>query len=176
MLLPIRLIPLHPVSTELIGSLILPLRSIFRTEVTIEPQMDSIVDGVFDESRGQYNSTEIIVELLRCYPTTKAKLVGITSVDLFVPVLTYVFGEAQLDGPACVVSTYRLDDTIYGLVPDPSTFFERSLKETIHELGHTYGLIHCRNFNCAMHASTTAEDIDLKAAGLCEECLKKLGM
>ncbi|MFZ4620989.1 MAG: archaemetzincin family Zn-dependent metalloprotease [Bacteroidota bacterium] len=176
MLLPIRIIPLHPVSAELIGSLIHPLRSIFRTDVSVWPQLDTVVDSVLDESRGQYNSTEIIVELLRCYPGVHSKLVGITAVDLFVPVLTYVFGEAQLDGPACVVSTYRLDDTIYGLEPDPSSFFERSLKETVHELGHTYGLLHCRNFNCAMHASTTAEDIDLKAAGLCEDCQKKIGL
>ncbi len=176
MLLPIRLIPLHPVSVELIGSLIRPLRSMFLTDVSVEPIMDSIVDKVLDESRGQYNSTEIIVELLRCYPLANAKIAGITSVDLFVPVLTYVFGEAQLDGPACVVSTFRLDDTIYGLAPDPASFFERTLKETVHELGHTYGLLHCRNFNCAMHTSTTAEDIDLKAATLCDDCMEKLGM
>lgn len=176
MLLPIRIVPLHPTSPELIGSIVHPIRAIFQTEVTVEPEMKSVVDRVLDESRGQYNSTEIIVELLRMYPSVNAKIAGITSVDLFVPVLTYVFGEAQLDGPACVVSTYRLDDSIYGLPSDPSTFFERSLKEMVHELGHTYGLLHCRNYNCSMHASTTAEDIDLKGAGLCEECLKQLGM
>jgi archaemetzincin len=91
-------------------------------------------------------------------------------------VLTYVFGEAQLDGTAAVVSTYRLDNSIYGLDPDPILFYQRSLTETVHELGHTYGLYHCKNQDCAMHSSTAVEDIDLKSAALCENCRRQIGV
>lgn len=140
------------------------------------PPLTGITERAYDDSRGQHNSTEIIAELLRCVPHDHGKIIGITAADLFIPVLTYVFGEAQLDGPAAVVSTYRLDEAMYGFPPNEPLFFERSLKEMVHELGHTYGLLHCRDFSCAMHASTTAEDIDLKGAVLCPACRSRLGL
>ncbi len=176
MIAPIRLVPLLPVSSELVSSLAHPLRSIFRTEIIVELPINNVINTVYDDSRLQYNSTELIGELLKRFSPSSSKIIGITSVDLFVPVLTYVFGEAQLDGTAAVVSTYRLDNTIYGLDPDPILFFHRSLIETVHELGHTYGLYHCKNQECAMHSSTAVEDIDLKSAMLCAECRKQIGI
>lgn len=197
MLSPICIIPLLPVPEELIASIVHPLHSIFQTHICVEQPVTGFVEKAFDDSRGQYNSTDIIRQLLEnqsdtehgyfvrnvpvlrqpiYLPTLQSKILGITSVDLFVPVLTYVFGEAQLEGTACVVSTYRLDNTIYGLPADPVLFFERTLKESVHELGHTYGLYHCRNLECAMHSSTAVEDIDVKGGLLCGECRKKIGL
>lgn len=191
----IRIIPLHPAPIELLPSIVPPLESIFQTEIEIERPVTNLLEHAFDDSRGQYNSTDII-RLLLDRPVKKerkllerffspesdivpprnesGKIVGITAVDLFVPILTYVFGEAQLDGLACVVSSYRLDNAIYGLPPDPILFYERVLKETVHELGHTYGLYHCRNLECAMHTSTAVEDIDVKGAILCNDCRRKM--
>ena len=176
MIASIRLVPLLPVSNELVSSLVQPLRSVFQTDVILDDPLNNVINTVYDDSRLQYNSTQLIRELLKRFPSSSTKIVGITSVDLFVPVLTYVFGEAQLDGTAGVVSTYQLDDTIYGLEPNPILFFERSLIETIHELGHTYGLYHCKNQECAMHASTAVEDIDLKSAMLCVSCREQIGI
>jgi len=90
--------------------------------------------------------------------------------DLYVPVLTYVFGEAQLNGKAAVVSSYRLRDELYGLPKNPQRLKERLEKEAVHELGHTFGLIHCRNPNCVMYATTYAEEIDLKSRNFCRVC------
>ena len=173
---PIRIVPLIPVPEEVVNALVSPLSSIFHTDVSVEQSLRGVTDAVYDRSRAQYNSTSFIRELLRIYQNSPTKIIGITSVDLFVPILTYVFGEAQLNGTTAVMSMHRLDDTLYGMAPNPVLYFERSLKEAIHELGHTYGLLHCRSYGCAMHASTTAEDIDLKAASLCEECLIKVGI
>lgn len=170
----IKLVPLLPVSEELVHALVTPLSNVFHTSVTVESPLRNIVDLVYDYSRAQYNSTLLIKELLRRF-YGQSKIFGITSVDLFVPVLTYVFGEAQLDGVAGVMSTYRLDDAIYGLPPDEVKFFERSVKESVHEIGHMFGLFHCKNFDCAMHSSTTVDDIDIKGAALCKECLSKIG-
>ncbi|MBI4557166.1 MAG: hypothetical protein HY706_06235 [Candidatus Hydrogenedentes bacterium] len=48
----------------------------------------------------------------------------------------------------------------------------RAQVESVHELGHTIGLIHCPEYTCAMHASRAAEEIDLKGPGFCGECDK----
>ena len=95
-------------------------------------------------------------------------------VDLFIPVLTHVFGEAQLDGCAALVSAYRLDNQLYGLPPNRDLLFQRLCKEAIHELGHTYNLLHCHNQTCVMMSSTYVEDIDLKSHQFCDRCLKSL--
>ncbi|TPW11234.1 MAG: peptidase, zinc-dependent [bacterium] len=93
---------------------------------------------------------------------------------LFIPVLSFVFGEAQLDGPAAVVSTWRLDPVAYGLPGDAARLQERLAKEITHELGHTLGLYHCRQFECVMRSSTDVEEIDLKRGVFCPECRKLL--
>lgn len=175
-MIPIRIVPLVPVSEELVHALAAPIASVYRTEVIVHEPLRDVVDALFDPSRSQYNSTLLIRELLNRFPSSREKILGIASVDLFVPVLTYVFGEAQLNGTAGVMSVYRLNDAVYGLAPDPVTLFERSMKESVHELGHTFGLLHCKNYECAMHASTTVDDIDVKGAGLCDKCLKEIGV
>jgi archaemetzincin len=160
---------------EIVGALVAPLTQVFRAPVTVEQPLRGIVEAAYDYSRAQYNSTELLRRLLRLESaSSSSKVLGITSVDLFVPILTYVFGEAQLDGTASVMSTYRLDDLVYGLPPDRVKLFERSLKEAVHELGHTFGLLHCGNFECAMHASTTVDDVDVKAATLCDRCFRAI--
>jgi archaemetzincin len=105
---------------------------------------------------------------------TPGKVLGVTSLDLFVPVLTFVFGEAQLNGTAALVSTFRLNETFYGFPPNEALLEERLIKEAVHELGHTFGLIHCRDFACVMHSSTSVEEIDVKGKEFCGSCRKIL--
>jgi len=95
-------------------------------------------------------------------------------VDLFIPVLTFVFGQAQLGGKAAVVSTLRLKQEYYELPPNETVFLERLGKEAVHELGHTFGLVHCLNQGCVLNASTYVEEIDLKEADFCPECAQLL--
>lgn len=128
----------------------------------------------YDPSRAQYNSTYILKGLLNINEIQNSKIIGITDVDLFIPILTFVFGEAQLDGHAAVVSTFRLQPEYYGLPADETLLYERLERETIHELGHTFGLRHCENFECVMTSSMTADDIDIKSANFCQSCKKEL--
>jgi len=128
------------------------------------------IDRYFASERGQYNATLILAGLLRHLPDQASKIVGITGVDLFIPVLTFVFGQAQLDGPGAVVSAFRLRNEYYGLPADEGLRFERTAKEVVHELGHTFGLIHCDDHRCVMHASTYVEDVDVKGASFCPGC------
>jgi len=153
-----------------VNGLISPVQSTFGLPVHVGP--GNLVDPAFafDEYRNQYNSTSVISAFIRKFEMHEGKVLGITSVDFFVPVLTYVFGEAQLDGPIAVVSSYRLDDSLYGLPDNPKLLEERLIKEAVHELGHTFGLVHCHDYRCVMHSSTAVEEIDVKSESFCRDC------
>ncbi len=141
----------------------------FRTPVRYRnPWFDP--EDSFDVSRGQYSSTRLLKLLLEDPHEPAERTLGVASVDLFTPVLTYVFGEAQLGGRAAVVSLHRLRTDVYGLPPDEALLFERLHKEAVHELGHTYGLLHCANLGCVMRSTAYAEEIELKSVGFCEVC------
>ncbi len=124
--------------------------------------------------RGQYSSTRILRGILSSFPSGAAKVLGITDVDLFIPVLTFVFGEAQLKGPAAVVSTARLRLTYDQRLAPLSLLEARLLKECLHELGHTFGLIHCPDSTCLMSRSNSTLEVDQKRAVFCDGCRQRL--
>jgi archaemetzincin len=128
----------------------------------------------FNVSRQQYSSTEILASLAAREIRDAWRLVAITPSDLYVPVLTFVFGEAQLEGRCAVVSTCRLRQDFYGLPADANLERRRLLKEAVHELGHTFGLAHCENYECVMAPSHAVEWIDLKGSRFCEACRRRL--
>ncbi len=127
-----------------------------------------------DLHRNQYNSSAIIERLERDLPGADSKVLAVTGLDLYIPVLTFVFGEARLNGRCAVVSSYRLDNKFYGLPDNPALLHERLLKEAIHELGHTFGLFHCHDTECVMKSSTYVEEIDFKSSRFCDKCFDKL--
>jgi archaemetzincin len=141
----------------------------FRRDVRVRlPWFDP--ESAYDAERGQYDSTKLLAKLLADPQGSETLLLGVTGVDLFVPVLTFVYGEAQLDGRAAIVSLHRLRAEAYGLPPDPELCYERLFKEAAHELGHVHGLLHCADPNCVMRASTYVEQIDDKSRDFCDTC------
>lgn len=155
---------------ELLPGLAARLGEAFGVEVERRlPRFDP--ELAFDTSRGQYNSRILLGQLLRDRRRPDARILGVTGVDLFIPVLTFVFGEAQLDGAAAVVSTHRLAPERYGLPAEPALLRQRLGVEAVHELGHTCGLVHCHAARCVMGSSTYVEEIDLKSHRFCARCL-----
>jgi archaemetzincin len=126
--------------------------------------------GALDPGRGQWASAEFLRLLLRSVPPASKRVLGLTRRDLFVPVLSFVFGQAQLNGPVAVVSLARLDQAFHGLPPDRSVTATRALKEAVHELGHTFGLVHCTDPACPMSLSIDIRQLDAKAALFCATC------
>jgi len=134
------------------------------------------VDVAFLPARNQYISSALLAQMHRIPLTPGTHLLGITSLDLCVPVLTFVFGEAQLGGPCAIVSTHRLRDEFYGLPADGDRLGDRLLKEAIHEIGHTFGLRHCDNWACAMSSSHSVERLDYREAEFCSACRAASGI
>jgi archaemetzincin len=168
----IALVPIYLAERRgLLHRLAARLDEVFGLEVEVRrPWFDP--ERAFDPSRGQYNSTLLLAQLRSGPPDSEpARVLGMTNVDLFIPVLSYVFGEAQVPGRAAVVSLHRLNPELYGLPPDEERVIRRAEKEAVHELGHTFGLVHCLQAGCVMRSSTYAEDIDHKSAQFCDSCL-----
>ena len=132
------------------------------------------VEFAYDAGRRQYGSIPVLDMLLQRCPPDASKLLAVTERDLFIPVLTFVFGQAQLAGRVGVVSFARLRQEFYGLPPDREIFLGRAFKETLHEAGHLFGLVHCAERNCAMSLATTVRQIDMKDDAFCAACGARL--
>lgn len=179
----IYLLPLGNADRALVEGLRSPVQETFQVPVEIRNTSIDLAP-FYDASRVQYNSTQILQFLQRnlrevdsaqsspSFPSSK--LLAILSQDLFIPILTYVFGEAELDGSVAVVSYYRFMNERYGLPQDNRLLAARLRKEALHELGHAYGLVHCGEQRCVMHTSTYVEDIDLKGDHFCTECAQAI--
>ncbi len=124
--------------------------------------------GTFDVRRGQHSSTQLLRWLVeRGQPA--GRVMAVTDADLFIPVLTFVYGEAQLGGRIAIVSTARLGMDVEVLT-NPGIRVARAVKEAVHELGHTFGLLHCDSRACVMSRSTSVLDVDSKRVALCRGC------
>jgi archaemetzincin len=130
----------------------------------------------YNSKRKQYYSTIILKKMQDVKPKSFERMLGITDVDLYVPELNFVFGEADVFSGVTIISLIRLRQEFYGLRSDNRLFQERAIKEAIHEIGHTYGLGHCSNPKCIMHFSNSLKDTDIKGPGFCDICRNMLGI
>lgn len=128
----------------------------------------------FHGERQQYHSSECLQHMQRYLTPDSWRILGVTAVDLYIPILTFVFGEAQMAGPCAVVSAHRLRQEFYGLPADPEILRQRLLKESVHEIGHTLNLTHCDDYSCVMAPSHAVEWIDLKESALCNSCYSQI--
>ena len=169
----IRLVSIGDVDRELLEYLMLALPGTFAAR-SVEVATNLNPQDAYNATRRQYHSTQLLAKLRELDHGHACKILGVTEVDLFIPIFTFVFGEAQVNNSAALMSTHRLHQRFYGLPEDRELLFARAEKEAVHELGHAFGMAHCLNFDCVMRFSNSVEDVDLKASDFCRLCEARL--
>jgi archaemetzincin len=168
----LHLLPIGSPDPQLLEWLARSLQQKFRVPAEV---LGATIDPNFalHAERQQYHSSEILAGMQRYTTGSTWRLLGVTPLDLYIPILTFVFGEAQMGGISAVVSYCRLQQEFYGLPEDVDLLANRLLVESVHELGHTLRLTHCHDYQCAMAPSHAVEWIDIKDSGFCEDCLTR---
>ncbi|MBI4863917.1 MAG: hypothetical protein HY815_27210 [Candidatus Riflebacteria bacterium] len=171
----VSVVPVGDVSQEICGTVAQEVTGTIGLVCTVSPEtLDPRFS--FDSKRKQYSSPALL-ESLRMRSVERAvRVLGLADVDLFMPVLTFVFGEAILGGGAAIVSIRRLWQSFYGLPENPALTRARAAREAVHELGHTLGLIHCPYYSCTMRSTRSVEEIDLASGGLCGPCRRQIAI
>ena len=168
----ILLVPVGEIDKKVMERLQVDLGKIFNKQIE-EGQGMPHPEYAFNKKRNQYLSTAILKAIMegKGY-TAHEKVLGVVDQDLYVPELNFVFGEASQK--AAIISLIRLRQEFYHLPQDQNLFYKRALTEAVHELGHTYGLGHCKNPRCVMFFSNSLIDTDKKGSEFCPECKNKL--
>jgi archaemetzincin len=149
------------------------LSKIFFAEVELlELNLD--ISDTYSPERKQYYSTRILEKAISKTEDYEGKILLLTELDIYVPVLTFIFGEAQYKGKHSLVSVCRLHEEFYTGITNEELFYERTKKEVLHELGHNLGLLHCFDWDCVMHSSNSIEEVDIKGNFYCSYCLTEI--
>ena len=173
MVLALEILPVGQIEATLLHSIRAGLLTVYpETTCFVSDEQVALPEAALDKNRKQYRSNQLLC-LIQSY-ASKAKeanrVLGVVDVDIFVPELNFVFGEASFPGKAALISLFRLKPEFYGVKADPEVYTQRSLKEAVHEVGHTLGLKHCPRSSCVMHFSNSIFDTDKKQSLFCDEC------
>ncbi len=144
------------------------IQGILRVNVDIFGEIE-IPEEAYIRERRQYDAG-LILRTLEKFSSNHRCILGITNVDLCIPIFTYVFGEAQLGGRTAVVSIRRLQKTEHGESIPESLFYERVAKVALHEIGHVFSLYHCGNDECLMKFSSKLSTLDTLPLAFCDRC------
>ncbi len=165
----INVVPIHLSNSGLLDDILIELSKRFNSRVNLV-ELKINIESAFSIERKQFFSTQLLANAIKLSENINGKILLLTEFDLYVPALTFVFGEAQLGGKHSIVSLCRLHEEFYSSSSNYNLLLERSLKEILHELGHNFGLKHCLNWDCVMHASLSIEEVDIKGNQYCKTC------
>jgi len=106
----LAIIPIGQVSLDALRFIQHGLKNVFPQTETVVLEADlPIPKEAHNPLRRQYNSTHMLTKLTDYTRKVEAdRVLGVTEVDLYVPNLNFVFGEAQCPGKATLVSLFRL--------------------------------------------------------------------
>jgi archaemetzincin len=135
----------------------------------------NVPPAAYNRARQQYDA-DLILDRVSHRITGEHKVLAVIDVDLYTSSrnLNFIFGQAELRGRVALVSIHRLEPKFYGSPENPGLLFDRLVKESIHELGHTFGLVHCSDSDCVMSFSNSIVEVDQKGSDFCKDCRRKL--
>jgi archaemetzincin len=162
---PIALAPVGDTSPEAVAA-IGPIVANSLNATFVIASTIPLISSAYNVERRQYHSTQILEALARTKRGEWERLLGVVDVDLYVPELNFVFGEADRRRGVAVFSLARLRPS-RSSEDAQALFLKRAATEAIHELGHTYGLGHCRDRDCVMWFSNTLAESDRKGLAFC---------
>jgi archaemetzincin len=164
----ILLVPVGAVPTETCGWLVDALPPKFDCTCHIASALPHPASA-WNARREQYLADTILAQV---NVGEAARALAIADLDLYVPDLNFVFGLADRAGARAIIALPRLRQSFYGWPENVPLFRERAIKEAVHELGHTFGLGHCRDRRCVMAFSNSLADTDYKGQEFCERCYR----
>ncbi len=169
----IRIVPINTVDAAFLDRLATCLEERFLATARVERSL-VVPRSTLNATRGQLFATTLAAKVHRAHPEPGAVVLAITDFDLYKTSHRFVFGDADEARGVAVVSIHRLRSEFYGEPNDANVLFQRALKESIHELGHAFGLKHCYNARCAMYYSSSIFETDNKMPHFCELCDRRL--
>ncbi len=159
--------PLGEIEETILREMRSALEQNYPVDVFLLPSI-AVDQSTYDAKRRQFNAPLLLKRLLGA--AEAGQFLAVTQQDLFIPMLSFVYGQAQLKGRGALVSLARLKQEFYGLPESAVLLHERARKEAVHETGHLHGLVHCGSDACPMSLSTNIRQLDMKSHLLCPSC------
>lgn len=153
------LIVLGPLSEVAVRVVAANLQAVLKLSVDLLHPRE-IPEYALQRHRRQYDAGLIIKQLSAEVSPDFLRIAAVTGVDLCIPILTYVFGEAEMGGKVAVISDFRLRRNEDGSLAPPDIYYERLVKVALHEVAHTFALYHCENTTCLMHYCSKVKQLD----------------
>ena len=166
----IKVLPLGPDQEEdVFGIIAANLQGQLSLPVDILPP-SPLPESAYDPLRDQYNALDILRHMKSLDTWGNSKVLGVVTVDLFIPILTYVLGEAQLGNACAVISLKRIRILKNGDMAPLSLYFQRAAKLAVHELLHTFNLMHCKENTCILNYLGDLDSLDARELVMCRYC------
>lgn len=163
--------PLGQVRPRLLAGLRRRLAEAYRIPVSVARSRLYLRGDGYSLPRDQYRADVLLDRLCDRVAEDGTCLLGVTEADVYVPHYNFLFGYSYVGGCCALLAVARLDEdggAVTRLVLD------RAAKIAIHELGHAFGLEHCRERGCVMRYADRVAAVDHENGRFCRDCRRDL--